>query len=479
MNKIKQTLWLTVVVSALSLASCTTMTERPQPRVFLWTHGHFRNTNPSDPFTDPARGPDLFLALSYCGQDDGDVSFPPLDVVSNVELRVAGRPTPFTLDASQTTSREHIGVIIPMKKIDWVQNKAFEVEWRVGSMRSNVLLADLSEASVESTTLYPTTPRPQQLRGVKKMTYTDYNWWERENDRVLDKQRQIFFFFNGNGPKPWRFCYWSLAYVYGVKGTNITLETQRSLSGDISNEDVLAFWNRLGGLGVPMPSWRDGPKTETGQNWEWFFYTGHDGKRVFPDRNEEYYQIARTLERPLKIEFDHEPSKTESSCEYAIRRDSHSWKAITDAFLEYTKTKESDASFQTEVTVLRTEGDDQPCVAATLKELLSRPEDYHGRRVRVTGYYHVEFEHSSLSAGRDSIREYKDSVWLGGESHFAKPEDVVSQNDAYLTVEGTFTAGPEGHLGLWAGAINRLTKIEKSITEQSPVGDVLKAAPEE
>ncbi len=45
------------------------MSERPQPPVFLWTHGHFLDTSKSETFNHPTRGPELFLALSYCGQD--------------------------------------------------------------------------------------------------------------------------------------------------------------------------------------------------------------------------------------------------------------------------------------------------------------------------------------------------------------------------------------------------------------------------
>ena len=466
MNAIRHILRLAVAVLAMSFPSCTTTTQRPQPRVFLWTHGHFRNNSKSGPFHDETRGPDLFMALSYCGQDDGDSSLPPLDVVSNVKLRVAGQLTDFAIDTDYDTNREHICVTIPVQELKWIGKEPFKIEWRVGSMKSNTLIANLLEDSVESTMLYPKTPRPLDLRSVETITYADYNWRERTPDLIMDKQRLISFFFNRDGPKPWRFSYWHLAYVYGVKGTNVTVETRRSLCGDVSNEEVLALWTSLRDLGIEMPSWRDGPNTETGQKWEWFFYADRNGKRVSTERDEEYYKLARTLEEPLKIEFEHESARVKSSCEYAVKRDSAMWQAITDIFLDYTNAKQADASFQCEVTALKTEGDDQPCVATTLEELLAHPEKYHGRRVRVAGYHHAEFEHSSLSAGPASIRKYKASVWLGGMSHFANPEDVVSYNDAFISVEGTFTAGQGGHLGLWAGEIGRLTKIEKQNTEQ-------------
>lgn len=99
-------------------------------------------------------------------------------------------------------------------------------------------------------------------------------------------------------------------------------------------------------------------------------------------------------------------------------------------------------------------------IETSLAELIETPEKFDGKRVRVRGYHHSEFEHSSLSDGPESIRKYKQSVWLGSFSSFANLEDVVSQNNSFMTVEGTYKAGPGGHLGLWPGAITRLTKIE-------------------
>jgi len=99
------------------------------------------------------------------------------------------------------------------------------------------------------------------------------------------------------------------------------------------------------------------------------------------------------------------------------------------------------------------EGDDREPRDTSLEEILSNPVAYDGKRVRVTGNYHSEFEHSALST------EDK-SVWLGEASTFARQEDVIFQNDSFMTVEGTFLAGPRGHLGMFPGEIARVTKIE-------------------
>lgn len=456
----------TFAMLAVFLSSCMTMPEeRPQPRVFLWTWGDFRNNSESDSFNVSTNGPDLFMCLSYCGQDDGDPSLSPLNVISNVELRVAGRVTDFAIDTDEDTSREHICVTIPMQELKGVGKAPFKIEWRVGRMKSNTLIANLLENSVESTTVYPKTPRPQELCGVARITYFDWNLWKTNDTMALDGHTQISFFFNGDGEKPWRLLASSAYNVDGVNGEDITLDTGWSVCGDVSNEDVLSMWRKLEAIGIALPTWRDGPTSNLGRKWEWIYYTDPSGQRVYTKRDEEYYKLARTMECPVNIEYDHGPKGMKSCCDWSVKRDSEQWQAITEIFLTYCEAKRGQPAIESEFSRFVTQGDDQPCVAVTLPELLATPEKYHGKRVRVSGYHHAEFEHSSLSAGPDSIRKYNESVWLGGMSHYAKPADVVSHNDAFITVEGAFTGGSGGHLGLWAGEIDRLTKIEKANTE--------------
>lgn len=406
------------------------------------------------------------MALSYCGQDDGDPSLPPLNVVSNVNLIIAGQLTDFAINTNHGTSREHICVTIPMQELAWVGEAPFKIEWRVDRLKSNTLIANLPRNSVKSTTFYPKTPRPRELRGVERLTYADYNLCKMNDTMVLRGQTLISLYFNGNGDKPWSLSASSKYYVYGVRGKNVELDTGWSLRGYVSNEDMLSLWREIEDIGIAMPAWQDGPMTDVGRGWEWFYYTDSSGRRVYTERDEEYYKVARTMERPVWIEFKHEPSDIESHCEWPVRRDSEQWQAITETFLTYCTAKRNDPAIETDVSRFVTQGDDQPCVAAKLEDILAQPARYHGRRIRITGYHHSEFEHSSLSAGPDSVWKCEESVWLGGMSHFANPDDFVSHNDAFITVEGTFTAGRSGHLGLWAGKIDRLTKVEKQNTER-------------
>ncbi|MDD2708552.1 MAG: hypothetical protein PHV34_11120 [Verrucomicrobiae bacterium] len=108
-----------------------------------------------------------------------------------------------------------------------------------------------------------------------------------------------------------------------------------------------------------------------------------------------------------------------------------------------------------------TEGDLQPALEVKLNSLFINPVKYHGKRVRVAGYYHGEFECSSFSAGRGGSDRTADdrSLWLGGSSAFAKEADVKIPNDSWLQVDGVFLKGPAGHMGMSEGEVARLTRV--------------------
>lgn len=108
------------------------------------------------------------------------------------------------------------------------------------------------------------------------------------------------------------------------------------------------------------------------------------------------------------------------------------------------------------------EGDHTPARAIPFSALLTNPARYDDKRLAVTGYYHTEFEDSSFmrAAFKDHDRGYDRIFWLGGASKFAKAAAVQLKNDAWLRVEGIFDARRGGHMGLFAGAIRRITKSE-------------------
>ena len=110
-----------------------------------------------------------------------------------------------------------------------------------------------------------------------------------------------------------------------------------------------------------------------------------------------------------------------------------------------------------DVTVHRMEGDFQPTRDVTVAQLLATPGQFDGKRVRVTGYYHSEFEDSSLYDKKGD--DFSKAVWVDGQSTFAKETDLHWTDDGHATIEGTFLKGPGGHMGAFSGEIQRITKF--------------------
>jgi hypothetical protein len=137
-------------------------------------------------------------------------------------------------------------------------------------------------------------------------------------------------------------------------------------------------------------------------------------------------------------------------------------KAVHDVMLQFAKRINIDRPKDLATATTVTEGDHQPARIVSLAEVLAHPDTYHGKRVSVTGFYHGEFEGSSFAVDEIASRKwaYERSVWRGRVSTFADRSAIKDRNDSWLRVEGVFLRGPGGHLGLWPGVLDRITRIE-------------------
>lgn len=141
---------------------------------------------------------------------------------------------------------------------------------------------------------------------------------------------------------------------------------------------------------------------------------------------------------------------------------SPSRKAIHEVMLKFAKRMKIDQPTDLAKATTVTEGDYQPARVVKLADVLAHPDEYHGKRISVVGFYHGEFEGSSLAIDQAASRRRDDnhSVWRSGASTFADKSAINDRNDSWLRIEGIFLRGPAGHMGLWPGEIVRLTRIE-------------------
>src|SRR6266498_4920654 len=100
----------------------------------------------------------------------------------------------------------------------------------------------------------------------------------------------------------------------------------------------------------------------------------------------------------------------------------------------------------------------------SLVELIARPELYDGKRVRVIGFVNFEFEGNALYISKEDWQRSiaRNGLWIDPPQRFETDSapSKVQPNRRYVLVEGTFNAQTPGHLGMWSGAIERVTRLQ-------------------
>lgn len=103
-------------------------------------------------------------------------------------------------------------------------------------------------------------------------------------------------------------------------------------------------------------------------------------------------------------------------------------------------------------------------ITVSLINLIASPDDFHSKKVRVIGVSVIEFEGNSLYLGRDDILNgvTKNSVWLSPnfKALEKKEENLAENNGQYALVEGIFNKNNLGHMGLFSGAIENVTRFQ-------------------
>lgn len=102
----------------------------------------------------------------------------------------------------------------------------------------------------------------------------------------------------------------------------------------------------------------------------------------------------------------------------------------------------------------------------SLYELIARPEVFHGRRVRVIGFAHFEFEGDGLYVHRE---DWERSISMNGLWIHPPSTGADSLNNHYLLVEGRFNAKMRGHFGMWGGSLDSVTRYEIWDRPHSPL----------
>ncbi|MGH7512435.1 MAG: hypothetical protein ACREOQ_05855 [Gemmatimonadales bacterium] len=108
----------------------------------------------------------------------------------------------------------------------------------------------------------------------------------------------------------------------------------------------------------------------------------------------------------------------------------------------------------------------------SLVELVTRPELYDGKPVRVIGFVNLEFEGNGLYLHEDDWRHaiYRNGVWIDPPQGLDPDSDGtnVPVNRQYVLVEAVFDANDHGHLGMWSGRLRKVTRFEPWTRHEAP-----------
>jgi hypothetical protein len=94
-----------------------------------------------------------------------------------------------------------------------------------------------------------------------------------------------------------------------------------------------------------------------------------------------------------------------------------------------------------------------------LIKLIANPDKWNGKRVRVMGYLHLEFEGNGIYVSKADFDNdvVKNGLWVTLDEN--QKEQAKDANDGYVLIEARFDGNNYGHMGLWSGALWDVTRV--------------------
>jgi hypothetical protein len=101
-------------------------------------------------------------------------------------------------------------------------------------------------------------------------------------------------------------------------------------------------------------------------------------------------------------------------------------------------------------------------LSVSLLQLIATPDAFDGKYVRVHGFVRIEHEGTAIYLHREDAEHMltKNGLWLAANDAAPEGSKEAKVKDRYALIEGRFTAKKKGHMGLWSGSIEDLTRME-------------------
>ena len=102
--------------------------------------------------------------------------------------------------------------------------------------------------------------------------------------------------------------------------------------------------------------------------------------------------------------------------------------------------------------------------AVPLMQLIVNPEKYHGKLVRVIGVSRIEFEGDSIWFTKEHYKHriHENSLWIEPDYNAlgATRQQLEQFNGKYVLMEGIFNQDNHGHMGMYSGALENVTRFQ-------------------
>jgi hypothetical protein len=96
----------------------------------------------------------------------------------------------------------------------------------------------------------------------------------------------------------------------------------------------------------------------------------------------------------------------------------------------------------------------------SLIQLISNPDRYDGKVVRLEGFLRLEFEGNALYLHQedDDYMLTKNAICVDASPDMIKSRDNLDKK--YVLLEGTFDAKDHGHMGLFSGSLHKIKRAD-------------------
>lgn len=96
--------------------------------------------------------------------------------------------------------------------------------------------------------------------------------------------------------------------------------------------------------------------------------------------------------------------------------------------------------------------------SVSIINLISTPEKYHGKEVRVIGYLTNVYENTAIYLSETDAKKAvtKNALWLDIPDN----SKYVRLHNKYVILEGTFDAKSYGHGALFSGVIEKINRLD-------------------